>query len=410
MTRLDRLTEKLQLNHFKLTSLLDITKAINDNTPVDELLEVYQSIIHGQLGISKLMLFNKHNNWDCLLQFGIEKDVEKINAAELFDEYNGISLLQSNSALEQAGFDILIPVHHKSEPLAYLVIGDLDEDELKISPAIKHMNFIQTITNILVVAIENKRLVNESIAQERTKKEFELAGEMQSMLVPQDFNIHPDFEVSVFYQPHLQLGGDYYDVIPLNENEIILCIADVSGKGVAASFLMANLQANLHALVNHTDYSLRDIVEELNGKVNKSARGEKFITLFIAKLNFKSGSMRYINAGHNPPVILNNENLYLLENGCIGLGMLDEIPEIKEGHVRLKGETIAVCYTDGVTELENPKNQEFGVERLGELILNHSNLSMDDLNKTIVNEMDNFRENSPYFDDTALLSCRFVLR
>lgn len=410
MTRLDRLTEKLQLNHFKLSSLLDITKAINDNMPVEELLEVYQSIIHGQLGISKLMLFNKHNNWDCLLQFGIEENVHDINAAQLFDAYNGISLLQSNSAFEQAGFDILIPVYHKAEPLAYLVIGDLDEDELKISPAIKHMNFIQTITNILVVAIENKRLVEENIRQERMKKELELAGEMQSMLVPHEFDIHADLEVSVFYKPHLQLGGDYYDVIPLNENEIILCIADVSGKGVAASFLMANLQANLHALVNHTDYSLRDIVEELNGKVNRSARGEKFITMFIAKLNFKTGAMRYINAGHNPPVLLNNKSLFLLENGCIGLGMLEDIPVIKEGTVRLKGETVLVCYTDGVTELENPKNKEFSIERLGELVLNHAHLSMDQLNETIVREMDDFRETSPYFDDTALLSCRFVLR
>lgn len=409
MTRLDRLTEKLQLNRFKLDSLLEMTKAINNNASVPELVDVYESIIKGQLGISKLMLFNKDNDWDCLLQFGIEENIENINPTELFESYSGISLLQSDSALEQAGFDILIPVFHENDPLAYLVIGDLDEEELKISPAITHMNFVQTITNILVVAIENKRLAHENIRQERMKKELELAGEMQTMLVPTTFDIHTNLEVSAYYKPHLQLGGDYYDVIPVNENEVIFCIADVSGKGVSAAYLMANLQANLHALVNHTDYSLKDIVEELNEKVNRSARGEKFITMFIAKLNFKAGTMRYINAGHNPPIVLNNNELFLLEKGCIGLGMLEEIPSLKEGSVKLKKETVVLCYTDGLTELENPAKEEFGVERLAQLLLDNGNQPTDLLNNSIINAMNEFKGTAPYFDDTALLCCRFVL-
>ena len=151
-------------------------------------------------------------------------------------------------------------------------------------------------------------------------------------------------------------------------------------------------------------------MEELNAKVNQITRGEKFITLFIAKLNFKTGAMRYINAGHNPPVLMKNGELYLLEKGCIGLGMLEEIPSINEGSIRLKKDTTIVCYTDGLTELENPKKEAFGIERLGELMLRNHGESMSQLNKTIVQEMDLFRESAPYFDDTALLSCRFVIQ
>lgn len=409
MTRLDRLNEKLQLNRFKLQSLLDITVAINNNVAVDELLEVYKSIISEQLGISKLMLFNRQNEWDCLLSFGIHDNVGVINPLEMFGDYSGISLI-SDSQLGNAGFDILVPVYHRESPLAYLVIGDMDEEELKISPTIKHMNFVQTLTNILVVAIENKRLANENIRQERMKKELELAAELQSLLVPAEFPKHPNMEVAAYYQPHQQVGGDYYDVLHVNDSEVVFCMADVSGKGVSAAFLMANFQANLHALVNHTDYSLKDTVEELNAKVNEITRGEKFITLFIAKLNFRTGSLRYINAGHNPPLLMSNGELFLLENGCIGLGMLEEIPSIKEGSVRLKKDTTIICYTDGLTELENPQKEAFGLERLGSLILDHHQDGMVRLNTLIVEEMDRFKESAPYFDDTALLSCRFLIQ
>lgn len=409
MKRHNRLNEKLQLNKFKLQSILEMTKAINNNVAVHELLEVYQSIIKDQLGISKLMLFFREDNWHLLLHYGVLSSHDHIDPPKQFKNYNDISLI-TDSQLGQEGFDILIPVYHLDEPLAYLVIGDLDEDQLQISPIITHMNFLQTITNILVVAIENRRLANENIRQELMNKELELAAELQSLLVPAEFPKHEYMEVAAYYRPHLQVGGDYYDVLHRTESEVIFCMADVSGKGVSAAFLMANFQANLHALVNYTDYSLTDIVEELNEKVNQITRGDKFITLFVAKLNLKTGSLRYINAGHNPPILLSNNELYLLEKGCIGLGMLEEIPMVKEGNIRLKTDTTIVCYTDGLTELENYKSEDFGVERLGRIILEYHHQGMEKMNEEIIEGMDRFRDTTPYFDDIALLSCTFRFR
>ncbi len=189
------------------------------------------------------------------------------------------------------------------------------------------------------------------------------------MLVPNNFPNNERMQIAAFYQPHQQVGGDYYDVITLNENEIVFCVADVSGKGVSAAFLMSNFQANLNALVNYTDYSL--------------------------------------DAGHNPPILMQNGELFLLENGCIGLGMLDEIPTIKEGNIKLKKETTVVCYTDGLTEVENEKKKQFGVEFLGEIILSYPEVGMAELNTRIINTMNTFRGKAPLIDDTALLSCRF---
>jgi sigma-B regulation protein RsbU (phosphoserine phosphatase) len=407
LTRLDKLSEKLQLNQFKLKILLELTKAINNNVSTTELLEVYRSFIQTQLDVSKLMLFNDQNNWDCVLSYGVETEHTQIEPNVLFKGMDEICVLQPDTELGVQGFDVLIPVFHKNKPLAYLILGDLNEDELKISPVIKHMNFIQTITNVLVVAIENKRLLSENIIQERVKKELELAAEMQSMLVPKNFPNNSQIQIAAYYQPHQQVGGDYYDVIELNENELVFCVADVSGKGVSAAFLMSNFQANLNALVNYTDYSLVDMVEELNAQVLKSAMGEKFITLFIAKLNIKTGALRYVNAGHNPPILMHNKELFLLENGCIGLGMLDEIPSIKEGNIKLQKDATIVCYTDGLTEVENENKKQFGLESIGELMISHRETSMADLNELIIKAMNEFRGTAPLVDDTALLSCRF---
>ena len=144
-------------------------------------------------------------------------------------------------------FEIIIPVFHKSKPLAYLLIGDL-EDKVEVSPAIKHLNFVQTITNIIVVAIENKKLAKKSILQAALKKEMEFASQMQSMLFPSILPNDAQLNAAAFYLPQQEVGGDYYDFIWLNANEFAFCVADVSGKGVPAALLMSNFQANLRVL------------------------------------------------------------------------------------------------------------------------------------------------------------------
>ncbi len=119
---------------------------------------------------------------------------------------------------------------------------------------LKHLNFIQTISNIIIVAIENIRLHNESLRQEALKKELELASRMQKMLIPDNSHMprSPEIIVNGFYYPHYEVGGDYYDCLKLSETKTGFCIANVSGKGMSAAILMSNFQASLRALFNST--------------------------------------------------------------------------------------------------------------------------------------------------------------
>ena len=155
--KVNKLHEKLQLKEFKLTSLLEITKAINENYSIDRILNIYEYILREQLGITKLMLYSQQDEWICLLKYGVRGEARKVDVISDLKHIKEITVIESSSVSSLNSFDVVIPVYHKDNPLAYLLIGDLNEDEIRISPTIKHMPFIQTLTNIIIVAIENKR-------------------------------------------------------------------------------------------------------------------------------------------------------------------------------------------------------------------------------------------------------------
>jgi sigma-B regulation protein RsbU (phosphoserine phosphatase) len=381
-----------KIKDIKLNSILEVTKAINSNFSTEKLLDIFQDVLKNQLSIGKLVLFSYDAGWKCLLKYGVEDEMASIDVAREFGHIKEISTIDYTSTASNHTFEIVIPVYHKFSPLAYVLIGDLNEDKLEVSAAIKHLPFVQTLANIIVVAIENKKLAKENIRQAAMSKELELASEMQSMLFPSKL-------------PDQQVGGDYYDFIQLDENEIAFCMADVSGKGVPAALLMSNFQANLRILLSHMT-SLTDLVKELNNKVMQNAKGEKFITLFIGKYNTVTKILAYINAGHNPPLLCTENSITMLKVGCTGLGMFDELTKVKEGIISIDPGSTIVCYTDGVVEIENEKGEEFGVPALKETVRTHFGSSMDTLNKTIIADVITHKGNMPYVDDIALFSCR----
>jgi sigma-B regulation protein RsbU (phosphoserine phosphatase) len=394
-----------RIKDIKLNSLLQITKAINNNFSTDQLLEIFKEVLETELQIGKLLLFSEgKNGWHCILKYGVGDEYDNINVERDLLPIKEIGAINFSKITSNESFEILIPVFHKSKPLAYLLISDL-EDKLEVSPAIKHLNFVQTLTSIIVVAIENKKLAKESIQQAAMKKELELASQMQSMLFPSILPNNEQLDTSAIYLPHQEVGGDYYDFIWLNENEFAFCVADVSGKGVAAALLMSNFQANLRVLLNHTT-SLTELIQELNTKVLASAKGEKFITLFIAKYNLITHTLTYINAAHNPPLLATQNSTNALTIGCTGLGMFNEIEKIKEGIINITQPTTIVCYTDGVVELENDKGEDFGIDGLKKIIKNNPDIDMATLNKLIVGTIITYKQSKPYIDDIALFSIR----
>jgi len=405
----ERSKARSKIKDLKLSVLLEVTKAINLNQSADSLLALFESILKGPLSIGKLIMYVKSplKKWEKSLQFGVEQSgLNDIDVEEHLTAIKEINLVEIKDDNNIDSFDIVIPVLHKETALAYILLGDLDEQEVRISPIIKHLPFIQTLANIILVAIENKRLAKENLNQEILNKELEMATEMQNMLFPNKMPNNQHYEAAIFYKPLSNVGGDIYDYIKINEEESIFCLADVSGKGMAAALLMANFLANLRALVS-VNNGLEEVAHLLNKKVVENAGGERFVTMFLAKYNNNTRTLSYINAAHNPPLLLNNQKIHHLTKGCVGMGMLDSIPTIESEHIVLTADSIMLAYTDGIVDIENEKREEYDLDKLPILLKQHQHASAHSLNEAIVDSIISHKGNMPYVDDIALLSTRF---
>ncbi|MCD6366196.1 MAG: SpoIIE family protein phosphatase [Bacteroidales bacterium] len=401
--------KRLRLSTFKLKALLEITKSINENVSMQALLNQFSVILQDYLHIGKVVIYHHQDNWKIILRSGVSYQlVRKINFEKHIQPFTEIVHVtyQENDQLKR--FDFIIPIFHKDKALAYVVVGDFDEETTGVSPSIKHLQFIQTLANIIIVAIENKILFKENLEKEAIKKEMELASRVQSFLIPQNESLPQNDKIFVegYYHPHFEIGGDYYDFMSFGEDEFAFCIADVSGKGVSASLLMANFQANVRAMLRQK-MGLRKMIKELNSIVLLMTKSERFITFFVGKYSFRTKQLQYVNAGHNPPFFFDGgkEKISYLENGTSGLGMVDNMPVIKLGKVKVSPNSILMAYTDGLVELSYNDEVSVRQEDIENLILTKRKISEVIYNIRFKIEQPFF--SSHYFDDISILGIQF---
>lgn len=401
---IQRLEQRLELQDYKLQALLDVTQGINARASESELLDKYKESLAEYLGINRLVLYAFDGVWKCLLSTGVAGEVSEVREDAFFAQEGRISLY-STSGEEQ--FDVVIPVHDRGVPIAYLLAGDAEEGR-GVSPVVKHLNFIQTLTNVLMVALQNKRLEQDRVMQEATRRELEMAADMQTLLVPEKWPEDHDVDVSAFYKPHREVGGDYYDVFSVDEERLVFCMADVSGKGMSAAFLMANFQANLRAIFQYESDDLIGTLGRLNKRVMENARGEKYITMFVAVYHRSLRELRYVNCGHNPPIFMDPDGSSRhLMSGSVGLGMFHEIPSIEPGIEHVTRGSLLICYTDGLVEQENEEGVPFGMQRMESIIRERRGMPVQEVQEALLESVESFRGAEPTFDDTALMVVRF---
>ena len=362
--------KKANSSRFKLNTLLNIIKVISNNSSIEELLKTYSNVLLDEFGINSILIFNYENrHWNIILRQGINSSTgDSIDPEHDFgdiSEYDSISSLDLTKKLP--GLDYIIPITQNTKPLAYILIGDTNEGK-GTSPIIKYLNSIQILSNHIIMAIENKR-------QEGMRKELEMASRMQSLLIPKAdiFDGNPYIAVCPFYLPHYEVGGDYYDFDYLSQDEMFFCIADVAGKGMAAALLMSNFQASLKALfVSETELSV--LVQRLNKIIVKNSNGERFITLFIGRYNFKTHVLKYVNAGQ----------ITIAHNSKI------------------------LCFTDGVVEMEREGIPDYGQTVVERTV--RDMLPVRDNIGSLLAELNIQRSNTSLLDDVTLLGIDFIVK
>lgn len=398
---LEKLEKDISLKQLQIKSLLTITQAINDNVSADGLYNMYNSFLSWEMGIKKMALFVVDDEqWQCRTFVDYDTNYDDKLIPLLLVHKRLFTIKDEDKSLFR-GFDIIIPVFHKSLPIAYAIIGGIKEKE----DLYNKIQFITTITNIIAVAIENKRLFKKQIEQERYSREMELASEVQQMLIPDYLPSDETFAMSKIYMPHFNIGGDYLDFIRFDKDRFAFCIADISGKGVAAALLMANFQAMIQSLI----FQYRDLetfVFALNQSVYRITKSDKYITFFVAEVDTKKKMINYVNAGHYPPILAMGGKTMRLDKGCTFIGAFESLDNIKEVSIPLTSEALIVSFTDGLPDLKNKNEEYFGDQQLEKFTLQYAHLSADEFNEKLLIEMDNFREENIIEDDIAVLTCK----
>lgn len=398
--------KELDLKKLELAALLEITQAINNNLPEYSLYKIYHFTLLAQLHISRLSLFVLEEEWECKVCFGTSHNFKAggalPGAITSLLEMSYISDLNLDPRWNE--FETVVPILQNKKILAFVLIGNAQAYYSNLAA----LSFVQTLSNIIIVAMQNRRMARQRLVEETIRNEIKIAREVQTMLFPKSLPNDDAVAIHASYLPHSSIGGDYYDYIQIDEEQFLFCVADVSGKGVPASLLMSNFQAGLRTILRQTD-DLLTVVTELNYLIYTNAIAEKFITAFFAIYNRRTHELHYVNAGHNAPVLLHeNDTVQLLTEGCTMLGIFEDLPFISVANVPIPKKSLVLCYTDGLTEVFNTDEDEYGLDNTIKFLQNCRYLSLPKLHEELLEEIKTHNQGSTSFhDDITLLSCRF---
>jgi sigma-B regulation protein RsbU (phosphoserine phosphatase) len=253
--------------------------------------------------------------------------------------------------------------------------------------------------------IENSRLTDRIVEQERLRRELLLAAEVQMRLFPEN---NPDTATVQLFGvclPARGVGGDYYDFLHLDDGRIGIALADVAGKGIAAALIMSVVQASLRSLAGSDGGSLAELTSKMNRLLYRSTGPSSYATFFYAEIDEDKRQLRYVNAGHNPQFLLRNCQTTTIEQLSTGGTIIGMFPQMKyeEAAVDLSPGDVLIAFTDGVPEALNPADEEFGEDRLKEALVRLSSLPVGEMSSRLLQELKQWISDAAQYDDLTFV-------
>lgn len=265
-----------------------------------------------------------------------------------------------------------------------------------------HLTVLTTLGSVAAIRVENARLVEEDLERERLEQELQLAREIQQRFQPAGAPSVPGFELQGISFPCYEIGGDYYDYIPRADGKVVIALGDVSGKGTSAALLMSSLHAAMHAQTN-AHQTLAESIAAVNKYLAETIPANRFVTLFCAELDPITGTLNFINAGHNPPLIAHaSGTMEQLAAGGVPLGILPNA-FFQEGRTQLQHGDVLVIYSDGVSETQNATGEEFGAMRLYDVLARNLDSSAAGVRDKIEAALTKFAQGTDSVDDLTLV-------
>ncbi|MDH7513431.1 MAG: SpoIIE family protein phosphatase [Clostridiales bacterium] len=415
---------KIKSDYKSLAVLNEVSKALVLHQPLNELLERVMELISEYMPMDRGILMIKEGNPPQLIPKVIRINnkslaQKKIQVSQsivnlVLDKHSSVlttdaladpRFMMKDSVIKSNIHSAMcVPLWNNKE-----IIGVIYSDRISLVDQFSQddLRLLTLLSNLAAVKIENARLVEKAIEQEKMEKELALAARIQKDFLPKEKPVCEKFDIAGTNIPCHQVGGDYYDFLSIDPCRLGVIVADVSGKGISASLLMASLRAALYSEL-HPKVKLSEMATKLNNFVHRSSAVNMFITFFFCELDMNTGQFRYINAGHNPPLLIRkNGKVERLESCGFCLGMFPAVSyEVKEAGFN-PGDCV-VFYTDGITENRNKNNEEYGEERLINFLKKNIKQSASMIVEKVCQEMAAFSTGVPPLDDMTFIIVKRV--
>lgn len=367
--------------------------------------EIYENdkvLVHTCINIQPNIVAELHNKYQISEYF---KAIIKSNLVESVREEQELSNLQN--IISDAKSLIIVPLYTSSRREGTLIVFDKEEyafeqDELSI---------LSVFENNVRIALENERLIRESVEKERYKNEMLLARNMQQKLLPQKIPSIFNYSIAAFSIPATEVGGDYYDIVKLKNGDDCILIADVSGKGITAAFYMAQLKGVVLSKALESN-SVVELLCNINSVLYKKIESQMFITMSAVTINNDNNEIHIARAGHMPFLLKSPQKVDKIIPKGIGIGLAKESffnSNIEEINIDLKDDDYLIMFTDGLNEIRNKDGLEFGFDELTNFINTNNAKNVDDFVQNVKKMINDYSENTKHFDDITFIAIKKII-
>lgn len=388
----------------QLSSLFDLSKEFSGILQTETIGKLLVYSLIGQMLVSKYSIVTCNENKLTFLENRFDEEslniaLKKCDANKFLKPLTANEMVGDYKVFADIGIDLVVPMQIKNETKGLIILGKRKNN---FQYTRSDIEFVSSVGSLAIISIENARLFKETLEKQRLEKDLEIARNIQRNLLPKKIPQFSNVELAAYNLSARMVGGDYYDIVKLDSDKVLIAVADVSGKGVPAALLMANLQAFLKSICKQK-LPLSDATNLMNDLVAENTTLGSFITFFWGIFDNAKNEFTYVNAGHNPPLHVYNGKINKLKKGGMILGVLPTtIPYISETIKLNSGDTI-VMFTDGITEAMNIKNEEFSDEYLENIVLKEAENSPEQILDAIKRAVYEYTIDAEQSDDITCL-------
>lgn len=409
----ESLQRALRFRNIQLADLYEFSSTLHASLELEQILRIFVSTLMGQMGISRLIFWHPGHHIMRVRGCRLD-DTEKSTLQSHLDFCHEIEMPVTIDCLEKDHPDLtrMLGQHQlvtllrieNGESTAFLLLGKRFNREALDAQAADYAVFL---ARFALIAIDNAVMVEKLIETRRMEHEMKIARDLQRSLLPQKMPVFDHFDLAVAYTPIYEVGGDYYDVMPEQDGKTPLLVADVEGKGLSAALLAASSQATLNALNQLYFFDAGKFMTKANQLFCQFTRHSRFITLFWMVVEDAARRVTTVNAGHVAPILVTRNGVQRLNKGGMFTGFM-ETAEYEMDALSMTPGDLIVVFTDGVTEAPDAEGEEYGEDRLAELVASLWGKGADEVVDTIRDRIQTFSGGQRLTDDFTLLvlSCR----